>query len=420
MGDLRVGYINLDNYQTPQDTRLYAQAAFMPSPNGPLVVRTGLLGTRDAATLTGATNMQADVDPFVGIIAGTESGDQGTYPVALKAQKRVTFGAGESAIDRIDRVIAHVYDNDADGGGLYDGEVEVLPGDSATGAATALPADSMLMWEVTVPAGASAGGSGIPWASAVADKRQWTTTAGGALPVPDKAARDSIVAPHEGFAVFRIDLGVIETWDGAVWRTQGVPTLDSDAELTALDQYEGQLAVIAGDVYRRHSGSWTAQPRGLIAAKQDYRNWPAGQDNGIVDALTVVGANYGGSGATTPMTFTATLDPDRCYKLDAWMDAIDSNSGESIARVWIKRAAVGDDILAGITVGLAYSYVAAQTFGTGSGTHPCGFVSGLSGDWQFGLLIERYLTGGLLRIGGHYYLSLTDVGPASALLVNQS
>ena len=420
MGDLSVGYINRDGYQTPQATRLYAQSAFMPSTSGPLVVRTGLLGNRDAATLTGATAMQCDIDAFLALIAGTESGDQGAYPVALRATKRLTFEAGESAINRVDRIISHVYDDDVDGSGEWDGDVEVLKGDPATGAATALPPDSMLMYEVTVPAGASAGGSGIPWASAVANKRQWTTTAGGALPVPDKAARDAIVAPYEGFGVFRIDLGVIETWDGAVWRTQGVPDLDSSGELTKLDQHEGPLVVIDGDLWRRHSGAWTASPRGLIAARQCYVGWPIDADSqATLNTLAVIGSNATGSGETLPMQFDVELDPSRCYKLEGFVDAVDTNS-EAGYRLWIKRANPTDDILAGTTVGLAYGYVASGTFGTGGARPARGYVSGVSGTVRFALLIEPYLDGSdAIRVGGLYNLEISDVGPAGAL-VNQS
>lgn len=415
MGNLRVGWLNLDQYQTPQDTRLISQMAWMGNSTGPLLVRSGLVGGPDAAMLTGATAMECDIAPFMALIAGSEAGDQGAYPVVLRTQERLAFTAGEPAINRVDRVVAHVYDNDYDATGLYDGDVEVLVGDAATGAASALPPDTLPLWSVTVPAGASAGGSGIPWASAVQSDREWTTTLGGSLPVADKAGRDLIDEPGQGMSVVRLDLGVTEIWDGSDWRTQGVPVLASTADATKLDQYEGQAAVFGTDMYVRRSGEWEAMPRGLLAAVQSFSVWPNGATDGVITDLTVVG---GGTAAqqTLPMTFAVDLDVGRTYKLEGWIDTVDTDVNGTWYRAWIKRVASGGNVLTGTTVAVAYGFVTSSTFGSTEGSAPVGYVAGVGGPTTFALMIERFNGSGKLRVGGHYNLAVSDVGPASALV----
>lgn len=376
MGDLRVGWINVDSYQTPQDTRLHTQAVFARSAAGPLLVRSGLLGGPDAAQLSGATAMEADLDVFQAIIMGGQAGDQGAYPVTLPAQKRLTFTAGLSTVDRVDRVAVQVMDADYDDTGTHDGDVVIVPGDAATGAAAALPPDSLLLYEVTVPAGASAGGSGIPWASAVADRRVWTTTAGGILPVADAAGRDAIAGPAAGTVVARLDTGVLEMWTGQAW--QG------------------------------------PSPVGALAAVQSMTPWPAGASDGTISAVTIIG---GGTAAqrTTPMQVTVTLDPARTYECRGWIGTIDTNTGGTWYRVCLKRTTGGGDATAGTNVAIGYGYLPAANFGSGGGMSPTGYLSGLSGSTTIAMTLEVYNGSGLLRSGGHTALAVYDVGPASLL-----
>jgi hypothetical protein len=115
------------------------------------------------------------------VVQGTTA--QGAYPVAVDAPEVVSFTDGAAQFARIDSVILRVYD------GLFDqnantlARVEVLVGTaSATPTAPTLPACSLRLWDVTVPAGASAGVGGIDWNSALADRRRYTAAVGGIIP----------------------------------------------------------------------------------------------------------------------------------------------------------------------------------------------------------------------------------------------
>ncbi|GAA2618717.1 hypothetical protein SMC26_40275 [Actinomadura fulvescens] len=178
--------------------------------------RSGLLpGDGAVADLAGtAGTMDAAVKPFTAWISGT--GVQGGYSFVNGSDAPITFPDGEPAVARIDRVIARVYDHPYDASGVQEGAVEVLKG-QPNGAATTLPPTSLLLWEVTVPAGASTGGTPINWATARADRRRYTATAGGTIPVVDTADRDSLT-PYEGLRVWRRDVRAPQVYTAGEWR----------------------------------------------------------------------------------------------------------------------------------------------------------------------------------------------------------
>ena len=109
----------------------------------------------------------------------------------------IEFADGDPISTRYDWVVAQVNDDAEDASGDTAGDVLVVPGDQN---APTMPAGVayMPLWRVAVPAGASAGTGGIPWASAATDYRMYTGAFGGAIPLPDLAARNRLTNVHAG------------------------------------------------------------------------------------------------------------------------------------------------------------------------------------------------------------------------------
>ncbi|MEV6073954.1 hypothetical protein AB0L80_02385 [Streptomyces sp. NPDC052069] len=165
--------------QTREDTRLAPLGTMLP--DGELTTRAGVIpgGNPFAATGAGAMALQ------IGIGRGTAQGTtaQGAYPLALDAPQTVTFGDGDALFARVDTVALRVYDQLFDVHGKNLAALEVIQGDpDATPTAPTLEPASLPLWDVTVPAGTSAGVGGIDWNSALTDRRRYTVAVGGVIP----------------------------------------------------------------------------------------------------------------------------------------------------------------------------------------------------------------------------------------------
>ncbi|HEY1178980.1 MAG TPA: hypothetical protein VGF17_22735 [Phytomonospora sp.] len=203
--------------QTREDTRLAPVGTW--SPENEIRTRDGVIpgGNPFAATGAGAMTLQLGIGRAA--VQGTTA--QGAYPVAVDAPETVTFTDGNAQFARIDSVILRVYD------GLFDqsdnalARIEIVQGEAtATPTAPTLPACSLRLWDVTVPAGASAGVGGINWASALADRRRFTAAVGGILPQGWGLSFDGA---YEG--QFRDADGTLERWNATtdVWETYRPP-----------------------------------------------------------------------------------------------------------------------------------------------------------------------------------------------------
>ncbi|WP_326698050.1 hypothetical protein OG909_12270 [Streptomyces sp. NBC_01754] len=165
--------------QTREDTRLSPLGTMTPA--GPLTTRPGVIPGGAPFAASGAGAMSLQVGTGRAVAQGTTA--QGAYPVAVDAPVVVDFDAGDALHDRIDTVAVRVLD------GLYDvseqtaAVVEVVKGEAAaTPAPATLGPACVPLWDVTVPAGASAGVGGIDWGSALTDRRRYTVSAGGIVP----------------------------------------------------------------------------------------------------------------------------------------------------------------------------------------------------------------------------------------------
>ena len=267
----------------------------MMQPAGQISVRSGVLPGATSGNLSTVSAMVARVAPVKVLINNSISSALGPYLLVSDANVDITFDAGEAAVPRVDRIIARAYDNTNDASGSTLGNIYYLKGTSG-GSATALPNNSVLLYEMTIPAGASAGGGGVNFANAV-DQRVYTTAQGGIVPVKSNTDMAAISNPHEGYAVYRTDLDVLYIYDGTTWRSRGVANVASSANLTDINNpYDGAVAITRDTdaVYVYNGSSW-AQPKHFFK--------PVGR-------IVATGAQSLADNTATAITFTDTDEID--------------------------------------------------------------------------------------------------------------
>jgi hypothetical protein len=224
---------------------------------GVLNGRSGIYPDLTAADLGTVSAMVASIAPFSAWVDGTSTGVQGGYSFTSDASVNITFDAGNASTTRTDRVIARVRDNPYDASGSQAGSVEYLKGNTTTGVATAVPASSLLLWEVSVPAGASAGGGGINFSTQKVDKRVYTAARGGTFNIGSQTDEDAIASPHIGMRIFRTDLKYFKVYNGSNWcpepgtllargrRSSSSPTTSGTIGVLRVDN----IPVVTGCVY---------------------------------------------------------------------------------------------------------------------------------------------------------------------------
>lgn len=225
--------------------------------DGQLAVRGGVLPGATSGNLSTVSAMVARVAPLKVVIPNSISATLGPYVLVSDANVDITFDAGEAGVGRVDRIIARAYDNTNDGSGQTTGSVYYLKG-QASGAATALPNNSVLLYEMTIPAGASAGGGGVNFANAV-DKRVYTVAQGGIFPVANATDMAAITNGFEGMAIYRADLDTLFVHDGTNFKARGQVTVASSANLTDItNPWSGQTALTrdTGYTYVYNGSSW--------------------------------------------------------------------------------------------------------------------------------------------------------------------
>lgn len=162
---------------------------------------------------------------------------KGAYVTGADAAETVgTLAASDATNPRIDRVILEVRDPDNGGAAGRDAVLRIVTGTpAATPSAPAIPALSVLLGTVNVPAG-----TGTP---TMTDSRDFTSAAGAPYWVRNQAHRDTVTA-YEGMTVRRWDWnGWTETffnangWDGPKdvsmltvtdWSSTGVARVSPD------------------------------------------------------------------------------------------------------------------------------------------------------------------------------------------------
>lgn len=206
---VRAGWL-LPTGQTREDTRLVPLGTM--APETAMTTRDGVIAGGDALAATGAGTMQVQISTGRALVQGTAA--QGAYPVAVTSPETLIITDGNAQYTRIDSVVLKVYD------GLYDVEertavaVEIVQGPAqATPAPPNLPPATLRLWDITVPAGASAGTGGITWSSALADRRRYTASYGGIIP---RGWGLSFAGAYPG--QYRDNGAGLDRWDGAGWQ----------------------------------------------------------------------------------------------------------------------------------------------------------------------------------------------------------
>lgn len=205
----------LPNGQTREDTRLAPVGTY--APESEMRTRDGVIagGAPFAATSAGAMSLQIGVGRA--LVQGTDA--QGAYPVSVDAPAVLTFTDGEAQFARIDSVAVRVYDQLFDQAGQNLATVEIIRGTgSATPTSPSMPSACLRLWDVTVPPGASAGTGGIPWASALGDRRRFTSAYGGIIP---RGYGLAFTGTYDG--QYRDNGTGLERWNAAAGAWQAYP-----------------------------------------------------------------------------------------------------------------------------------------------------------------------------------------------------
>lgn len=237
---------------------------------GPLNARSGIIPAPTSGDLATVSAMVASVAPFEAWIDGTGGAQQYGYAFTFDTAANFTFADGEASVARVDRIWAVVYHDVYDASGQTVGKVEYAKG-QASGLAQPLPKSALLLYEVTVPAGTTAGTGGINFTTATVDKRQYTVAAGGLLPIASVTERAAITSPYNGMPIYRKDMGWVEIYDTA-WRVRSQAAVATFSALATniTDPWEG-LTVYVKDVDTRYvwtSTAWAKDGRGVQAATQ--------------------------------------------------------------------------------------------------------------------------------------------------------
>lgn len=251
-----------DPGQTREDTRLAPVGTMLP--DGALGTRPGVVPGGDPFAATGAGAMSLQIGVGRATVQGTTA--QGAYPIALDAPEVVTFTDGDALFDRIDTVIVRVLDRLYDDSGQNLARVEVVVGDATdTPTAPTLDPACLPLWDVRVPAGASAGVGGIDWTRALTDRRRYTAAVGAIVPrgaLSDAGAYDGQYADVDG-TLYRWSTAAAE------WQLYRAPELPVETTTSGMVTATGwTLSSFDG---RRHGrvvqilGYWTRSGASLPA-----------------------------------------------------------------------------------------------------------------------------------------------------------
>ncbi|MEV6326390.1 hypothetical protein [Streptomyces sp. NPDC051909] len=284
--------------QTREDTRLNQIGA--TTPVNPVQVRSGILPGayeglhRMAGFWTeGTAAMSVTVHEGRAVVQGDIS--QGVYPVALTTPEVLTFAAGTDQ-PRIDLIVIRIYDSLYDGQLRHEANVEIIQGTPGSPDRPAVPARCLPLYEVTVPANASAGTGGIPWGSALKDLRTPVVAIGGILPVEGQVLPGGYPGQYQDTANNQL-----QRWDGGAWVSYPealggiVPTSAGNVP----GSYTGQYRDTAGGSLQRWDG--TAWKPAVLPGP--YYNDTS--DYGDTTSSTYVNLLTAGPATPLSVTFTA-------------------------------------------------------------------------------------------------------------------
>lgn len=164
-----------------QDLRLQQSGAFLtgasPSGSTGIAARPGVrYGTGDPLKISASSGMTLAVNAGIAWVQGSAAANSGMYTGCLDTAGTVTLATSDPTNPRIDNIIVQVIDN---GDGTSTTKVTPQTGTpAASPSAPTLPANSLLLAQVAVAASTSTIVAGN-----ITDKRVWTTSVGGIVPM---------------------------------------------------------------------------------------------------------------------------------------------------------------------------------------------------------------------------------------------
>ena len=182
----------------------------------------GVLSVSDASAmkLTAAGGLTTSVAAGWGEFQGTNVAvTQGKYRLFNDAAEVMTHSTQHATNDRIDLIVARVYDAAYIGGILNEWDLEVVPGTPAGApAAPALPANSVAIAEVLIKS--TAGGGGTIVTGNITDKRKYATALGGDIVA---LTTDTITPTRPGMSRFDTDKNQVQRRNAAdsAWLPMG-------------------------------------------------------------------------------------------------------------------------------------------------------------------------------------------------------
>ncbi|WP_030687866.1 hypothetical protein [Streptomyces globisporus] len=263
--------------QTREDTRLNQVGA--TTMVNPVQVRSGVLPGSYSGQfrLSGfwmdkASAMTATVSEGRAVIQGDIS--QGVYPVALPASEQITFAAGDAQYGRIDLVVLKIYDNLYDGSTRNEAKIEIIQGvPGQAPKAPVAPPRSLALYEVTVPAGASAGNGGIPWNTSLKDLRTPVVALGGILPVEGPVLPGAHPGQYQD-----TPNNQLQRWDGGKWVAypEAIGGIVPSSAAALPGSYTGQYRDYNGQLQRWNGSAWVmAVPGPYFVDNGDYGDTPS-------------------------------------------------------------------------------------------------------------------------------------------------
>lgn len=323
--------------QTRADTRLSPVGTWTPT--DATQTRGGVVPGGTALNLTGAT-MTGTIAIGRAVVQGTAT--QGAYGVVVTAAETFTVANGHASLARIDSVFAVAYDQLYDTSGQTLAAIVYTQGTAASSpTAPTAPATGtayLKLWDIAVPAGASAG-SPINWATALTDQRVYTTAVGGITP------GSTVAGAYAG--QWRDNGGVLERYTGSAW------------ESALRTQNSGQ--VLVGDVPLTRSATTTLQVGGNAVVTGNLTVNGIGQTQFAIKGTTTSATNN--ATQTDDGTLQATIAAAGTYTFD------------------VSLLVGSGDANADIRVGFSFPTGTCHFFGEGA--HPTALTTGSAsvGEW---------------------------------------
>ena len=365
---------------------------------GSTSLRAGLFpSTPLPASLVNVSAMTVGVGAFKALIFN--SSGTGHYLVQSDANINLDFDPGEASVARTDRIIIRVYNDSQDGSGQEGVALEYLKGQSS-GSASPLPQNSMLLWEVSVPAGASAGTGGINFVNTAVDRRFYTTASGGIIPLAHNGELSDISNPYEGMAGFTKNTDIFYIYDGTQWVAKGQISVATSAQLgNILNPWEGLLATARDtDVTYYYNGSTWNRLRDQMSAFQPVEAFTVSND-------TTVSTSYF-AGTNNGVAFTAPTSGKVYVTFEGW---VGSNGTGNTPLTYMS-----DEIRTGGTVGSGSIVSGWAASDDRAIINPANDITGFSYGW--GML--RHLVTGLTP-GSQYNVRTVFRAVSSTAAVNK-